>query len=61
MLAYRNVVMREGKIMKLASPAENYGKAVNKYVADFIGSPVMNFLEGRIENGALHSDHRVLY
>ena len=43
-LAYRIAVMREGKIMQFASPAEIYGKPVNKYVADFIGSPAMNFL-----------------
>ena len=52
--------MRQGKIMQLASPAEIYGKPVNKYVADFIGSPAMNFLEGRIENDSFHFDGGVL-
>ena len=53
--------MREGKIMQFASPAEIYGKPVNKYVADFIGSPAMNFLEGCIENGAFHFDSKVFF
>lgn len=53
-------IIREGKIMQLASPAEIDGKPVNKYVADFIGSPAMNFLEGRIENGSFHFDGGVL-
>ena len=41
--------MRGGQIMQLASPEEIYGRPINKYVADFIGSPSMNFLEGQIE------------
>ena len=59
-LADRIAIMREGKIMQLASPAEIYGRPVNKYVADFIGSPAMNFLEGRVEKGAFHFDGGVL-
>jgi multiple sugar transport system ATP-binding protein len=37
--------------MQLGSPDEIYGRPINKYVADFIGSPSMNFLEGNIQNG----------
>src|SRR6056300_987605 len=53
-LADRIAIMRGGKIMQLSSPDEIYGRPVNKYVADFIGSPAMNFLEGRVEKGAFH-------
>ena len=51
-LADRIAIMRGGQIMQLGSPDEIYGRPVNKYVADFIGSPSMNFLEGQIKNGA---------
>ena len=50
-LADRIAIMRGGQIMQLASPEEIYGRPVNKYVADFIGSPSMNFLEGSIHGG----------
>lgn len=51
-LADRIAIMRGGQIMQLGTPDEIYGRPVNKYVADFIGSPSMNFLEGQIKNGA---------
>ena len=50
-LADRIAIMRGGQIMQLGSPDEIYGRPINKYVADFIGSPSMNFLEGNIQNG----------
>ena len=50
-LADRIAIMRDGQIMQLGSPDEIYGRPVNKYVADFIGSPSMNFLEGTIKDG----------
>ena len=50
-LADRIAIMRGGQIMQLGSPDEIYGRPINKYVADFIGSPSMNFLEGNIKNG----------
>ncbi|WP_299753565.1 ABC transporter ATP-binding protein [uncultured Boseongicola sp.] len=53
-LADRIAIMRGGQIMQLGSPDEIYGRPVNKYVADFIGSPSMNFLEGKINEGAFH-------
>ena len=49
-LADRIAVMRNGKIMQLASPNEIYNRPRNKYVANFIGSPSMNFLEGQIQD-----------
>lgn len=50
-LADRIAIMRNGQIMQLGSPDDIYGRPVNKYVADFIGSPSMNFLDGSIKNG----------
>ncbi|RED18799.1 ABC transporter ATP-binding protein [Pontivivens insulae] len=45
-LADRIAIMRDGKIQQLDTPSVIYGKPRNKYVADFIGSPSMNFFEG---------------
>ncbi len=50
-LADRIAIMKDGIIQQLASPAEIYSRPANLYVADFIGSPAMNLLKGRIEGG----------
>ena len=42
-LGTRIVVMKEGEIQQVASPAELYQNPVNQFVAGFIGSPSMNF------------------
>ena len=47
-LADRIAVMKGGVIMQLGSPDEIYNRPINKYVADFIGSPSMNFLAGTL-------------
>ncbi|MGB5560055.1 MAG: ABC transporter ATP-binding protein [Paracoccaceae bacterium] len=47
-LADRIAIMKGGLIQQLADPHEIYNRPVNKYVADFIGSPAMNFLEGEV-------------
>lgn len=44
----RIVVMKEGLIQQTASPKELYEKPVNTFVASFIGSPQMNFLDARV-------------
>ena len=49
-LADRIAIMRGGQIMQLGSPDDIYGRPMNKYVADFVGSPSMNFLDGAIKN-----------
>ncbi|TNF18835.1 MAG: ATP-binding cassette domain-containing protein [Rhodobacteraceae bacterium] len=48
-LADRIAIMRGGLILQLASPNEIYNTPACKYVADFIGSPSMNFLDGAVE------------
>ncbi len=50
-LADRIAIMKGGIIMQLGTPDEIYNKPMNRYVADFIGSPSMNFVEGRLEKG----------
>ena len=51
-LADRIAIMKGGIIQQLADPHTIYNKPVNKYVAGFIGSPSINFLEGAIETGS---------
>jgi multiple sugar transport system ATP-binding protein len=54
----RIVVMRNGFIQQVGPPMEVYNSPVNQFVAGFIGSPPMNFLEGRLvqNNGELQVD-----
>jgi len=47
-LGNRIVVMNEGIVQQIADPTTVYDKPVNKFVAGFIGSPPMNFLNGKI-------------
>src|SRR5687768_12410179 len=44
----RIVVLNEGRVQQIDTPLELYGHPVNRFVAGFIGSPAMNFIEGRI-------------
>ncbi len=50
-LADRIVVFREGRVEQIGSPLELYEHPANTFVAGFIGSPSMNLLDARIENG----------
>ncbi|MFK7893452.1 MAG: ABC transporter ATP-binding protein [Granulosicoccus sp.] len=52
-LADRIAIMKAGAIQQLGTPDDIYMRPVNKYVAGFIGSPSMNFLEGRLETGVV--------
>ncbi len=44
-LADRIVVMNAGRVEQVGSPMELYNKPANKFVAGFIGSPQMNFID----------------
>ena len=50
-LADRIAVMRGGIIQQLAAPQEIYNRPTNLFVAGFIGSPSMNFLNGATVDG----------
>ncbi len=47
----RITVMEGGNIMQVATPMELYRDPANKFVAGFIGSPPMNFIDGAEVNG----------
>lgn len=44
-LADKIVVLRDGRIEQVGSPMELYNNPANKFVAGFLGSPSMNFLD----------------
>ncbi|THH35942.1 sn-glycerol-3-phosphate ABC transporter ATP-binding protein UgpC [Aliishimia ponticola] len=48
-LADKIVVLRAGRIEQVGAPLDLYRDPDNKFVAGFIGSPSMNFLDGQIE------------
>ncbi len=50
-MADKIVVMRDGIIEQMGSPLDLYDQPVNWFVAQFIGSPAMNIVDGRIEAG----------
>ncbi len=51
-LADRIAVMRDGVIQQLADPLTIYNRPSNLYVASFIGSPSMNFIDGAVRKGS---------
>ncbi|MDJ0884446.1 MAG: sn-glycerol-3-phosphate import ATP-binding protein UgpC [Desulfobacterales bacterium] len=47
-LGDRLIVMDEGRAAQIGSPLEVYSRPATRFVAGFIGSPAMNFIEARI-------------
>jgi multiple sugar transport system ATP-binding protein len=52
-LGDRVVVMRHGVVQQVDAPERLYRKPANMFVAGFIGSPAMNFVEGTLSNGSV--------
>ena len=48
-LATRIVVMQGGRIQQIGTPAEVYDTPANRFVAGFLGSPSMNFIDGSVD------------
>ncbi len=46
----RIVVLNKGHIEQVDSPEKIYNQPLNTFVANFIGTPEINLIEGRIEN-----------
>lgn len=59
-MASRIVVMKDGYIQQIGAPKEIYDNPDNIFVGGFIGTPPMNFLEGKVtENGYFEiGDHK---
>lgn len=47
-MATRIVVMKDGYIQQIGEPREIYAHPANKFVASFIGTPAMNFVDGKL-------------
>ena len=57
-LADRIVIMSDARIQQVGTPLELFNHPKNLFVAGFIGSPAMNFLEGTLEDDAVRvHDH----
>jgi len=55
-LASRVAVMNKGRVQQFDTPLNIYNQPANRFVAEFVGSPSMNFIDGRIEGGVFVSD-----
>src|SRR5438874_10464051 len=55
-MADRIVVMHDGMVEQIGEPLEPYDRPGNLFVAQFIGSPAMNVMKGKVkrENGTGH-------
>ena len=47
-MATRIVCMKDGRVQQIGSPKELYSLPANKFVAGFMGSPAMNFINGTV-------------
>jgi multiple sugar transport system ATP-binding protein len=55
-LASRVAVMKKGQLQQFDTPLNIYNRPANRFVAEFVGNPSMNFLVGKIERGVFVSD-----
>ena len=55
-MSQRIAVIRDGKLQQFAPPADIYQRPHNDFVAGFIGTPSMNFIDGEV---ALEKDRQV--
>jgi multiple sugar transport system ATP-binding protein len=51
-LAHRVAIMRGGRLQQFDTPMNIYNRPLNRFIAEFVGSPAMNFIEGRVDHGA---------
>jgi multiple sugar transport system ATP-binding protein len=49
-MADKIVVMQGGRVEQIGAPLDLYDKPVNRFVAGFLGSPAMNYVEGTLRS-----------
>jgi len=54
-MADKIVVLHDGLVEQIGAPLDLYDRPANLFVAGFIGSPSMNFIRGRVEEGVFRS------
>lgn len=57
-LSDRILILTGGEIQQIGSPEDIYKRPVNRFVAEFIGSPPMNFVPGELSGE--NRDHRLV-
>ena len=55
-LASRVAVMKKGRLQQFDTPLDIYNQPANRFVAEFVGSPSMNFVDGEIRKGTFVSE-----
>ena len=55
-LASRVAVMKKGRLQQFDTPLNIYNHPANRFVAEFVGSPSMNFVDGKVERGVFVSE-----
>lgn len=55
-LGTRIAVLNQGRLAQFATPKEIYHQPATRFVAEFIGRPAMNTLDGHIEDGAFKAE-----
>jgi multiple sugar transport system ATP-binding protein len=50
-IADRMAIMQDGRIAQIGSPYEIYNEPLSRFVAEMVGSPPMNFIDGTIKGG----------
>src|SRR5688572_21737910 len=56
-LASRVAVMRKGRLQQFDTPMNIYNRPANRFVAEFVGSPSMNFIEGNALTIGIRPEH----
>ena len=59
-LGQRVAVLRKGELQQVASPQELYNHPANLFVAGFIGSPAMNFVQGTLDGSTVRIGDQLL-
>jgi len=59
-MADKIVVMRDGIIEQMGTPLDLYDRPLNTFVAGFIGSPSMNFINGSAADGGFKTTDGIL-
>ncbi|CAN7674062.1 ABC transporter ATP-binding protein [Rhizobium sp. LjRoot254] len=55
-IADRMAIIWKGRVAQIGSPDDIYNRPVSKYVAELVGSPPMNFIEGTVRSGRFQAD-----
>lgn len=53
-MASRIVILKDGLIQQIGTPREVYDLPANMFVGGFMGAPAMNFIKGKVLDGAFH-------